>query len=185
MSLSISLNSSAAKSGISGPLWFAFSREFGLALASWLNASAYGYSPLGIAPPAPSPISVTGSGRLQTFRVRSPSGVSSGPLGVNTERAILDALVFVPMVLKPLGSGSGSGVSPILPSGSFRSSLGPLGGYLVARVGTLSGPVGKSWLLDFGTRLESGMSFVGTATVISQVPVPVPVIVSVGVICPL
>jgi hypothetical protein len=188
-SLIARLNSQAASQGISGPLWFAFSQEFGLALASWLNAGDYAIVPGGSAPFGKAePIQVTGgvSLRVQTLAsVGSPFG-ASGPLGINTESAILGALRFFPLTLKPIGSGVGSGVGLILPTGKFTSPLGPLGGYLTSRVGTLSGPVGKSWLLGLGARLESGLALSGTAAVIGKpLPSPAAVIVSVGVVCPL
>lgn len=186
-SLIARLNSQAASQGISGPLWFAFSQEFGLALASWLNAGSYSPVPGGGFVRG-QPIQVTGGVLMQTLRVRVPSvgSVASGPLGINTDGAILGALRFFPFVLKPIGSGVGSGQGLILPTGKFTSPLGPLGGYLVSRVSSVSGPVGKSWLLDLGTRLESGLALSGTATVIgTPLPSPAAVIVSVGVVCPL
>jgi hypothetical protein len=187
-SLIARLNSQAASQGISGPLWFAFSQEFGLALASWLNAGDYAIVRGGSAPfgaERAEPIQVTGGVSLRVSSVGSPFG-ASGPLGINTESAILGALSFFPLTLKPIGSGLGLGQGLILPTGKFTSPLGPLGGYLTSRVGALSGPVGKSWLLGLGARLESGLALSGTAAVIGKpLPSPAAVIVSVGVVCPL
>ena len=187
MSLIARLNAQASSQGISGPLWFAFSQEFGLALASWLNAGDYAIVPGGSAVKA-EPIQVTGGVLMQTLRVSSVGGPfgAVGPLGIKTDGAIIGALRFFPFVLKPIGSGLGLGQGLILPTGKFTSPLGPLGGYLVSRVSSVSGPVGKAWLLDLGTRLESGLALSGTATVIGKpLPSPVAVIVSVGVVCPL
>jgi hypothetical protein len=187
MSLIARLNAQAASQGISGPLWFAFSQEFGLALASWLNAGDYAIVPGGSAPFGKAePIQVTGGVLMQTLRVSSVGNVAVGPLGIKTDGAIIGALRFFPFVLKPIGSGLGLGQGLILPTGKFTSPLGPLGGYLVSRVSSVSGPVGKAWLLDLGTRLELGMALSGTATVIgTPLPSPAAVIVSVGVVCPL
>ena len=183
-SLIARLNSQAASQGISGPLWFAFSQEFGLALASWLNAGSYSPVPGGFV--RGQPIQVTGGVLMQTLRVPSVGSVAVGPLGINTDGAILGALRFFPLTLKPIGSGVGSGAGLILPTGKFTSPLGPLGGYLVSRVSSVSGPVGKAWLLDLGTRLELGLALSGTAAVIgTPLPSPAAVIVSVGVVCPL
>ena len=181
MSLIARLNSQAASQGISGPLWFAFSQEFGLALASWLNAGSYSPVPGGFV--RGPPIQVTGGVLMQTLRVPSVGSVAVGPLGINTDGAILGALRFFPFVLKPIGSGVGSGQGLILPTGKFTSPLGPLGGYLVSRVSSVSGPVGKAWLLDLGVRLELGLALSGTAACFGT-PLPA-VIVSVGVVCPL
>lgn len=189
MSLIARLNSQAASQGISGPLWFAFSQEFGLALASWLNAGSYSPVPGGGFVRG-QPIQVTGGVLMQTLRVSSVGGPfgAVGPLGIKTDGAIIGALRFFPLTLKPIGSGVGSGAGVILPTGKFTSPLGPLGGYLVSRVSSVSGPVGKSWLLDLGTRLESGLALSGTATCFAigtPLPSPAAVIVSVGVVCPL
>lgn len=184
MSLIARLNAQAASQGISGPLWFAFSQEFGLALASWLNAGDYSPVPGGFV--RGQPIQVTGGVLMQTLRISSVGGVAVGPLGIKTDGAIIGALRFFPFALKPIGSGVGSGAGLILPTGKFTSPLGPLGGYLVSRVSSVSGPVGKAWLLDLGARLELGLALSGTATVIgTPLPSPAAVIVSVGVVCPL
>jgi hypothetical protein len=186
MSLLLNLNRSAATYNISGPLWFKFSQEFALSFSSWLNSPLVTYSILPAPAPSP-PITITGTptATLATYRVPSRGFVANGPLGIKTEAALLQGINRLPCGLKPLAFGTGSGFAPILPSGLF---LGPsLGNHLTDTIPSVSlGFLGRSWLFDFGTRLQAGLSLSGGVTVASVPPVPAPpVVLSLGCICPL
>jgi hypothetical protein len=188
MSLLASLNRSAAVYGISGPLWFRFSQDFALAFSSWLNSPLVLYRPqLSLAkagPPVAVGVAVAPAVFLNALATSRFAGtVANGPLGIKTEAALIQGINLLPCGVKPLGIATGSGPTPVLPGGSF---VGPsLSSYLLA-ISSVNGATGRAWLLDFGTRLQAGLSLSGGVVVSPVPPVPAPpVVLSLGCVCPL
>lgn len=188
MSLLASLNRSAAVYGISGPLWFRFSQDFALAFSSWLNSPLVLYRPqLSLAkagPPVAVAVAVAPAVFLNALAT-SRGTVANGPLGIKTEAALIQGINLLPCGVKPLGIATGSGPTPVLPGGSF---VGPsLSSYLLS-ISSVNGATGRAWLLDFGTRLQAGLSLSGGVVVgvapVPPVPAP-PVVLSLGCVCPL
>lgn len=175
--------------GLTGPLWVSFCQEFDVVFSTWLAGSQFvnllgggAASGGGTLPPGVLVPGVSLSCPLV------PGSVNAGPLGVLTDTAIGIGLSTFPgaFLTSGLGGGGGGGGAvpgclPVLGSHFLGPDLGVL---LSSSSLSLTGPLGRAWLLDLGLRVQLGLrvSFPGGVPVLS--PSGVPVLNAFGVLCP-
>jgi hypothetical protein len=169
--------------GLSGPTWQSMSLEFATVFSTWVSSPVNIYKNAVGAPVTP--VVLSGVVNFDTSRV---SLGSMGPSGMSAERAILIGLGLTSCPVRPAGMGSGVPVpGPGLVvglGGLFTGNPSPLSLALCSGgVTTFGGPSGRSWLLDFGMRLQAGLGLSGTVTVTSPVPSGPSSVGLMGVLC--